>query len=230
VDNFPLESLDNFDRNWWTTSNGTGGQLAPEYAFVILVGAGLLGHSFLRLISTSPGFNQQNLVTMEFSRPIAQVQVKGTDQAALAWQIRELDDIVARLRAIPGVESVGLAGALPVAHGDNLASGTFLILNGQKPPANFDEWGRMAQNPSQTGHALYYVAGQEYFRTLDILLIRGRSHQFLLSRLQKLSSLALMRMRFGRASIFNVRLNGTVAFPRTVMLPNLNTLSLSNSR
>jgi hypothetical protein len=32
VDNFPLESLDNFDRNWWTTSNGTGGQLAPEYA------------------------------------------------------------------------------------------------------------------------------------------------------------------------------------------------------
>jgi hypothetical protein len=32
VDNFAPESLDNFDRNEWTTSNGIGGQLAPEYA------------------------------------------------------------------------------------------------------------------------------------------------------------------------------------------------------
>ena len=32
VDNFAPESLDNFDRNGWTTSNGTGGQLAPEFA------------------------------------------------------------------------------------------------------------------------------------------------------------------------------------------------------
>ena len=50
----------------------------------------------------------------------------------------------------------------------------FLILNGQKSPANFDEWDRMSQNPSQTGHALYCVASEEYFRTLGIPLIRGR--------------------------------------------------------
>jgi eukaryotic-like serine/threonine-protein kinase len=31
VDNFPAESLDNFDRNRWTTSNGTGGQLQTEW-------------------------------------------------------------------------------------------------------------------------------------------------------------------------------------------------------
>jgi predicted permease len=63
---------------------------------------------------------------------------------------------------------------MPVAAGDNLADGTFLILNGRKPPADFDEFGRMAQNPSQAGHALYCVAGEEYFRTLGIALIRGR--------------------------------------------------------
>jgi predicted permease len=85
-----------------------------------------------------------------------------------------MDNIVARLDALPGVESTGLAGALPVAHGDNLADGTFLILNGQKSPTNSDEWDRIAQNPSQTGHALYCVAGQEYFRALGIPLIRGR--------------------------------------------------------
>ncbi len=51
---------------------------------------------------------------------------------------------------------------------------TFLILNGQKPPANFDEWDRIGHNPSQAGHALYAVASEEYFRTLGIPLIRGR--------------------------------------------------------
>jgi putative ABC transport system permease protein len=140
---------------------------------VILVGAGLLGRSFLRLISTSPGFRQENLITMEFSPAVPQGQW-GTGQTAIARQIHQMDDILARLRTIPGAETVGLAGALPAAAGDNLAGGGFLIINGQKSPATLDEWERMAQNPSQLGHALYCVASAEYFRTLGIPLIRGR--------------------------------------------------------
>jgi putative ABC transport system permease protein len=140
---------------------------------VILVGAGLLGRSFLRLISTSPGFRQENLITMEFSPPIPQGQW-GTEETAIARQIHMMDDIVERLSAIPGVETVGLAGAIPVAAGDNLADGGFLLLNGQKSPATFEEWGRLAQNPSQLGHALYCVASEGYFRTLAIPVIRGR--------------------------------------------------------
>jgi putative ABC transport system permease protein len=96
------------------------------------------------------------------------------DQSAIARQVHMLDGILTRLRAIPGVERVGLAGAMPVAAGDDLADGSFLILNGQKPPANFEEWERMAQNPSQTGHALYCVAGEAYFHTMGIPLLRGR--------------------------------------------------------
>ena len=141
---------------------------------VILVGAGLLGRSFLRLISTSPGFRQQNLITMEFSPPNPQGQAFAMDQSAVVRQVHLMDDILTRLRAIPGAETVGLAGAIPVAAGDDLADGDFLILNGQKPPANFDEFGRIAQNPSQAGHALYCVAGEAYFRTMGIPLIRGR--------------------------------------------------------
>jgi putative ABC transport system permease protein len=140
---------------------------------VILVGAGLLGRSFLRLISTSPGFSQENLITMEFSPPIPQGKW-GTDQSAITRQVHLMDDILTRLGAIPGAKTVGLAGAVPVAAGDNLADGGFLILNGQKSPADFDEWDRMAQNPYQVGHALYGVAGEGYFRTLGIPLIRGR--------------------------------------------------------
>jgi putative ABC transport system permease protein len=140
---------------------------------VILVGAGLLGRSFLRLISTSPGFNQQNLITMEFSPPTPQWQEAMT-ASAMARQIRLMDDVLVRLGAIPGAETVGLTGALPVAAGADLADGGFLILNGQKTPANFDEWERMAQNPSQVGRAEYCVAGEGYFRTMGIPLIRGR--------------------------------------------------------
>ncbi|MGH9741240.1 MAG: ABC transporter permease [Candidatus Acidiferrum sp.] len=139
---------------------------------VILVGAGLLGRSFLHLISTDPGFRQQNLITMEFSPPIPLDFSQG--QTDIARQIHQMDDIVSRLRAIPGAETVGLAGAIPVAAGDDLSDGTFLILNGQKPPTNFDEWGRVAQNPAQTGHALYCVASEGYFTTVGIPLIRGR--------------------------------------------------------
>jgi predicted permease len=139
---------------------------------VILVGAGLLGRSFLRLISTSPGFSQRNLITMEFSPPNPEGQAFGMDQAAIVRQARLMENILTRLRAIPGTETVGLAGALPVAAGDDLADGDFLILNGQKPPTNFDEFARIPH--SAAGHAEYCVAGEAYFRTLGIPLIRGR--------------------------------------------------------
>lgn len=141
---------------------------------VILVGAGLLGRSFLRLISMNPGFSRQNLITMEFSPPNPEGQAFAMDHAAILRQVHLMEDIATRLRAIPGVEQVGMAGALPVAAGDDLPDGNFLILNGQKPPATFEEWGRIARNPSQVGHALYDVAGEAYFRTLGIPLIRGR--------------------------------------------------------
>ena len=141
---------------------------------VILVGAGLLGRSFLRLISTSPGFRQENLVTMEFSLPIPQGQVFAMDRSFTARQSQLTDDLLSRLRAIPGAEAVGLAGALPVAAGDDLANGDFLLLNGQKPPANFDQWERLMQTASHVGKASYCVAGEGYFRTLGIPLIRGR--------------------------------------------------------
>ena len=138
---------------------------------VILIGAGLLGRSFLRLIATSPGFSQQTLITLEFSPPSLQWQA---EESAIVRQAHLMDETLTRLRAIPGVESVGLASGMPVAAGDDLPEGDFLILNGQQPPANSDAWSSVHPNPSQVGHALYCVAGEEYFRTLGIRLIRGR--------------------------------------------------------
>ena len=140
---------------------------------VILVGAGLLGRSFLQLISTNPGFSEHNLVTMEFSLPTPQWQ-QGMEEPDVVRQIHLVEDILMRLRTIPGVERVGVAGALPVAAGDNLADGNFLILNGQKAPTDLGDFSRLAQNPAQVGRAFYCVAGESYFRTMGIPLIRGR--------------------------------------------------------
>jgi predicted permease len=139
---------------------------------VILTGAGLLGRSFLRLISTSPGFRTENLITMEFS--VASHVWKETDQSEALRRIRLMDDLLARLRSIPGAEGVGLSGAMPVAQGDDLADGTFLILKNGKVPANYKEFGRMAKDPELAGHASYCLAGEAYFRTIGIPLVRGR--------------------------------------------------------
>jgi predicted permease len=139
---------------------------------VILVGAGLLGRSFLRLISTSPGFRQENLITMEFSPPIPPDFSK--TPTAILRQIHLMDDLMTRLRTIPGAETVGLAGAVPVAQGDDLPNGSFVIVKGPKLPTNWDEWDQLAQSPSQVGGALYCVASEGYFQTVGIPLIRGR--------------------------------------------------------
>jgi predicted permease len=140
---------------------------------VILVGAGLLGRSFLRLLSTSPGFRQDNLITMEFSIPSHQWGT-GTGLPDAARNIRMLDEVVARLRSTPGAESVGVAGAMPVAAGDDLAEGTFVVLDSAITPTDIPAMLQMAHDPARAGHASYCLAGEAYFRTLGIPLIRGR--------------------------------------------------------
>jgi predicted permease len=133
---------------------------------VILAGAGLLGRSFLRLISISAGFSEQHLILLRFSPPMPQ------GVTTTMSQIHFIDSTLSRLREIPGIQSAGFTGGLPVA--SEFADGQFLVLNGQKPPATFDDWDRIAQNPENTGHALYCVTSADYFRTAGIPLLRGR--------------------------------------------------------
>jgi putative ABC transport system permease protein len=142
---------------------------------VLLVSAALLGRSFLRLISVSPGFNGENLQVLKFSLPQPQGELTPQQgQAEIARQTQFLDNALERVRAIPGVESAGVAGALPVADADGFNDGIFLILNGHPAPANFDERLRMAQNTEQTGESDRAVASAGFFRATGIPLIQGR--------------------------------------------------------
>ena len=134
---------------------------------VLLFGAGLLGRSFLRLISVNPGLNGEHLILAAFGPTRPQ-----TYKASLQ-QVQLMDSVLSRLRTIPGVQSIGFTGGLPIASG--FANGQFLILDGQQPPASFDEWGRFTQqNPKNVGDALYCPTSADYFRTAGIPLLRGR--------------------------------------------------------
>ena len=133
---------------------------------VLLFGAGLLGRSFLRLISVNPGLNGEHLVLAMFE------PTRPETYNASFRQVQLIDRVLSRLRAIPGVQSAGFTGCLPIASG--FADGQFLILDGQKPPANFAEWGRFTQNPKNLGVALYCPTSAGYFLTAGIFLRQGR--------------------------------------------------------
>ena len=142
------------------------GQLA--ITLVLLVGAGLLGRSLIRVLSVEPGFRTEHVVTMDlsFTHP-------GDNEAAKALHVNKLNSLFERLRAIPGVEAVGGTNALPLVNGF-LADGTFVIFNPRDVPARMEDFERLFHNPSITGYADYCVASEDYFRVLAIPLLRGR--------------------------------------------------------
>jgi putative ABC transport system permease protein len=148
---------------------------AVAATLMLLVGAGLLGRSFLRLVSVSPGFSGKDLLVMKFSPPLSEAEItSGPSEAGIVRQTQLVDAALARIRAIPGVASAGITGALPIADSDGFPDGLFLILNGQPPPKTSEEWNRFALEKKQTGEADYAVASAGLFRTAGIPLIEGR--------------------------------------------------------
>ncbi|HEV2388080.1 MAG TPA: ABC transporter permease [Candidatus Acidoferrales bacterium] len=145
-----------------------GAQVAVT--LVLLVGAGLLARSLLRLLAVDPGFLTQNILTMDL------LDVWPETDAARARLVRTLDQLTGRLAAVPGIRHAGVISVLPLTGlgGD----GTYLVLNGTEKFASLDQLARMmptlSQDPAHSGHAEYRVAGEGYFPALGIPLLRGR--------------------------------------------------------
>jgi ABC-type antimicrobial peptide transport system permease subunit len=161
------------------------GQLATT--LVLLVGAGLLGKSLLRVLSVDPGFRTEGVLTMELALP---------DDPTKVQRIQFLNEAIARLRNIPGVQEVGGTNVLPLADGGR-ADGSYVIMNPAqisprvqdmiqrsvsgnlgKDPASlagfikfFDE---IFKDQAHMGEADYCVASEGFFRTLEIPLLSGR--------------------------------------------------------
>ena len=141
------------------------GQLA--ITLVLLTGAGLLGRSLLRVLATDPGFHTEHIITVDLALSYAEKEADKTRR------IQFLDQLLAQMRAIPGVLEVGGTGSLPLT--EPLADGTYVLLApGEQPPHAMDELERWFHNATRTGHANYSPASEGYFRALGIPLLRGR--------------------------------------------------------
>ena len=81
---------------------------------VLLVGAGLMIKSFLRLLAVPKGFNPNGVLTLELSRVSRTRYPMGSPQRRAYFQ-----EVLARVQAFPGIQSAGLTGFLPLT-GSNL--------------------------------------------------------------------------------------------------------------
>jgi putative ABC transport system permease protein len=141
---------------------------------VLLVGAGLLGRSLLRVLSVDPGFHVENIVTMDLAFPaLDRTLPEVPSHAEKVNRVREIDEIFARLHDLPGVNSVAGADTLPLAS-DFLANGTFLVLSPGQQLQRFEDFDALAHNSAISGYADYSVVSNDYFRVLGVPLLQGR--------------------------------------------------------
>ncbi|HJU55635.1 MAG TPA: ADOP family duplicated permease, partial [Pyrinomonadaceae bacterium] len=84
-------------------------------ALVLLVGAGLLVRSFFKLRQVSPGYDPENVLTL--NTPLPKTRYKEGAQVTAFYQ-----RLVERVKALPGVESVGAVSQLPLSGAEELDS------------------------------------------------------------------------------------------------------------
>ena len=124
-------------------------------AFVLVVGAGLLGNSFLHLLNVDPGFNPHNVLTLQTYVYGQRYQQSG--DAELAYYKDALD----LLLATPGVESAAMVSTLP--------------LGGSFDRAGFHVQDRPLRNMADADSADRYSVSPDYFHVMRIPVKQGRT-------------------------------------------------------
>lgn len=134
---------------------------------VLLVGAGLLARSFLRLARIDPGYRTERALVLDISASVPE------GAAGDRERVRLYDDISARLAALPGVTAVGGINAFPLT-GGNRTNGTFIIMHRPDEQLDLSKLATLVKDPARSGDAEYRVAGPGYFKAMNIPVIRGR--------------------------------------------------------
>jgi predicted permease len=123
------------------------------FAFVLLIGAGLLFASFRQILAVQPGFNPDGVLTASISLPRARY---ADDKTRIGFTHEALQ----RLRALPGVTAVGATDTIPF--GGNNSDSVILAEGYQMKP------GESVISPS----AVDVTPG--YFEAMGARLVRGR--------------------------------------------------------
>jgi len=126
------------------------GELA--LAFVLAVGAGLLGKSLLRLMNVNPGFDPHNVLTLK-------TYVYSARYQKAEVELGYYEQAFARMRATPGIESVAMTSLLPMTDFDR---------------SGFHIRDRRPAHDSEDPSADRYSVSPDYFRVMRIPLKRGR--------------------------------------------------------
>ena len=121
-------------------------------SFILLVGAALLMQSLHKIRTTSPGFTTTGVLETGVSVVAAGYDVP----RAKIFQ----DELIERVRSLPGVESAAYARLAPLGYGSY--SSTPIAVDGYEPP------------PNEQPTAEYNQVSPAYFATLGIPLISGR--------------------------------------------------------
>jgi predicted permease len=120
---------------------------------VLLIGAGLLLRSYRQLRTTSPGFAQQNLLTLKMTLPKNSYPTPDR-------RLNFCEQLLSRIRALPGVQAAGLATILP---GEGWQRDDIFVIP-EHPPLPRGE----------VTSALTRFADPGYFAAMGIPLLEGR--------------------------------------------------------
>ena len=123
-------------------------------ALVLLIGAGLMIRSFMRLQAVETGFNPESVLTMRLQLP----RKKYAEPHQIVDFFKQAQD---RIAAIPGVQAVGAISYLPLTGG--LASRDAFKIVGQPAPT-----------PGQEPGVEVRVITPAYFQAMGIPLLKGR--------------------------------------------------------
>jgi putative ABC transport system permease protein len=121
-------------------------------AFVLVMGAGLLGKSLLRLLNVDPGYDPHNVLT-------AGIYVYGDRYQKAEAEMNFYDQAMQRLRTTPGIEGAAMVSTLPLASFDR---------------RGFHIQDRPLANESEAPSADTYSVSPDYFGVMRIPLKRGR--------------------------------------------------------
>jgi putative ABC transport system permease protein len=122
-------------------------------SLILLIGAGLMIKSFVRLNHVNPGFNETNILTLKTNLPAAKYN-------SSSKQLDFYQQVLDRIRALPGVQSADAVSVLPTK--GSTYTDDFLTIDG-----------RPSVEPG-TG-VLHNVVTPNYFATMKIPVISGRS-------------------------------------------------------
>jgi putative ABC transport system permease protein len=127
--------------------------LEVTLSVVVLIAAGLLIRSFVRLRSTDPGFQSSNVLTFR-------LLLGGTRNSSPDRRISFVKQVAEQMAVLPGVRAVGGVNWLPL---DGLFGGTTFVVDGRPLPPG-------GQRPV----GLIRSATPSYFRAMGIPLLAGR--------------------------------------------------------